>query len=84
VGFGEQYCSKCGDSLVCGSCKGTDTLTRFLNLIPGNIVVPGGNSEIIVQVVVHPLNQLIDCQMIGNALPAMALEGTPHYFCRGF
>jgi hypothetical protein len=39
-------------------------LTRFLNLIPGNIIVAGGNSEIIVQVVVHPLNQLTDCQMI--------------------
>ena len=59
-------------------------LTRFLNLIPGNIVVAGGNSEIIVQVVVHPLNQLTDCQMIGNAWIAMSQEGIPIIFVKDF
>jgi len=57
-------------------------LIRFLNLIPGIIVVPGGNSEIIVQVVVHPLNQLTDCQMIGNVWIAMAQEGIPIIFVK--
>jgi hypothetical protein len=53
-------------------------------LIPGNIVVVGGNSEIIVIVVVHPLNQLTDCQRIGNAQAVMAQGGIPTIFVKDF